>query len=137
MLQAINAPIAMFVEFINDNYPTDEHVVIFAVDEEIESQEAVLGTNDEGDPYLGRYWRQTEEPHVILVRKELDVYDTIGVLAHEYVHHFIWQDFMIDMDEEEVHELPGFYDLWDEITDGCALYIQKRGIEFGFYEESE
>ena len=137
MLQAINAPITMFIEYINENHPTDEEVVIFSVDEDMESQTAVLGETEEGDPYLGKYWRQTEGPHVILVRKELDVYDTVNVLCHEYAHHYIWQDIMIALAEAEVHDLPGFNELCEEFIEGCTNYIQEKGIKFGFYEETE
>jgi len=133
MLQTINAPITMFIEYVNTNYPTHEDVVIFSVDEEMEKQENVLGT-DSGDAYLGRYWRQGEEPHVILIKKELDIHDSIWVLAHEYVHHYSWTNSMLDMKDTEVHELEGFSDLWEEIAEGCIAYITAKGYKYGFYD---
>ena len=139
MLKAVNAPIHLFMEYVNRFFPTDEEVVILVVDQTLEFEEeceGLIGTDEEtGVTYLGRYWRQVEEPHVILVRKELSVFDTVSVLAHEYVHHLLWEDKMLEMSDEVIHEIPKFGMLWDGIAAGCMGYIGEIGEKFGFSVE--
>jgi hypothetical protein len=138
MIQSVNAPIHLFMKYVNEFFPSQEPVVIFVVDEylEINSDIPLIGETEDGELYLGRYWRQEEEPHIILVRQELKVSDTIGVLAHEYVHHLIWEDSMLNMTDAEIHKIPIFEELWEKIAEGCLDYIQNRCDIFGFDTEN-
>ena len=137
MIQAVNAPIHYFMEYVNQFFPSDEQVAIVGVDEDFDNDcSGLVGKcADTGETYLGRYWRQVVEPHVILVRKELSVFDTVSVLAHEYVHHIIWEDKMLKMSDAEIHELPKFDMLWEGIAAGCMEYIEGIGTQLGFTME--
>jgi hypothetical protein len=137
MIRAVNAPIHLFIKYVNKFFPSEEDVVIFVVDNELEinSEIPLIGETADGDLYLGRYWRQEQPPHIILVRQELKVHDTLGVLAHEYVHHLIWEDSMLEMTDAEIHELPKFGDLWEKVSDGCIQYVEERCVLLGFEME--
>ena len=137
MIRSANAPVHLFMEYVNKFFPTKEDVVVVVVDEKLETEDnfPFIGETEDGELYLGRYWRQEEEPHYILVRQELSVFDTVSVLAHEYVHHLIWKDWMLDMTDEEIHKLPNFHKMWNRIAEGCIDYIEMN--DDGFVNKME